>query len=422
LNAEKFIADRIARSEQNKGNISRPIVKIGVTGIAIGVAVMLLTVSIVLGFKKEIVKKITGLTTDIVISNVNINASNEPEPLVISKDSLAAIQGFPGIKHLQRTAFKNGLLKTEKENEGVLLKGVDSAYDFSFLQAHLQSGSLLHFSDSAASRDLLLSAELARKLGIQLNDRLMVYFLIQYEKLDSLTGETMVVTDQASRRLKVSGIFETGFSDYDRQLGIVDLRLLQVLNHWSPDLCGSYEIQVQDFEKVEEGLEAVQEYLGYNYNVRSVREIYSNIFVWLDKLDINGIIVVVLMILVATINMVTALLILMLERANMVGLVKAFGMSNRSVRQVFLKISFRLVGRGMLFGNATGLFLCWLQYQFHLVGLDANTYYVKYVAIEWNWTYILLLNAGTLVACALMLFLPTLILTKMTPVKTLKFD
>jgi lipoprotein-releasing system permease protein len=422
LNAERFIADRIARSEQNKGNISRPIVKIGVTGIAIGVAVMLLTVSIVLGFKKEIVRKIAGLTADIVISNVNINASNEPEPLVISKDSLATIQGFAGIKHLQRTAFKNGLLKTEKENEGVLLKGVDSAYDFSFLQAHLQAGSLLHFSDSAASRDLLLSAELARKLGIQLNDRLMVYFLIQYEKLDSLTGESMVVTDQASRRLKVSGIFETGFSDYDRQLGIVDLRLLQVLNHWSPELCGSYEIQVQDFEKVDEGLEAVQEYLGYNYNVRSVRDIYSNIFVWLDKLDINGVIVVVLMILVATINMVTALLILMLERANMVGLVKAFGMSNRSVRRIFLKISFRLVGRGMLIGNAVGLFLCWLQYHFHLVGLDASTYYVKYVAIEWNWTYILLLNAGTVVACALMLFLPTLILTKMTPVKTLKFD
>jgi len=422
LNAEKFIADRISRPEQNKGNISRPIVKIGIAGIGIGVAVMLLTVSIVLGFKREITRKITGLTTDIVISNVNINASNEPEPLVISEDTLNKIRSFNFVKQLQRTAFKNGLLKTDRENEGVLLKGVERDYDFSFLQEHLQSGVLPQFNDSAASKDLMLSVELARKLNIHLNDRLMVYFLIQYQKVDSLTGEVIVVTDQASRRFKVCGIFDTGFSDYDQQLGIVDLRMLQVLNHWPAQMAGSYEIRVDEFKKLEDNLSTLQDYLGYNYNIRSVREIYSNIFIWLEKLDINGIIVVVLMILVATINMVTALLILMLERANMVGLIKAFGMSNQSVRSIFLKISFRLVGKGMLFGNAAGLTLCWLQDRFHLVGLDASTYYVQYVAIEWNWLYILLINAGTLAACGLMLFLPTLLLTKLTPVKTLKFD
>ena len=422
MNAEKFIADRISRPEQNKGNISRPIVKIGIAGIGIGVAVMLLTVSIVLGFKREITRKITGLTTDIVISNVNINASNEPEPVVISEDSLKKIRSFNFVKQLQRTAFKNGLLKTDRENEGVLLKGVERDYDFSFLQEHLQSGVLPQFNDSAASKDLMLSVELARKLNIHLNDRLMVYFLVQYQKVDSLTGEVIVVTDQASRRFKVCGIFDTGFSDYDQQLGIVDLRMLQVLNHWSAQMVGSYEIRVDEFKKLEDNLSTLQDYLGYNYNIRSVREIYSNIFIWLEKLDINGIIVVVLMILVATINMVTALLILMLERANMVGLIKAFGMSNQSVRRIFLKISFRLVGKGMLIGNAAGLLLCWLQDSFHLVGLDASTYYVKYVAIEWNWLYIFLINAGTLAACGLMLFLPTLLLTRLTPVKTLKFD
>ncbi len=422
MNAEKFIADRISRPEQNKGNISRPIVKIGIAGIGIGVAVMLLTVSIVLGFKREITRKITGLTTDIVISNVNINASNEPEPVVISEDSLKKIRSFNFVKQLQRTAFKNGLLKTDRENEGVLLKGVERDYDFSFLQEHLQSGVLPQFNDSAASKDLMLSVELARKLNIHLNDRLMVYFLVQYQKVDSLTGEVIVVTDQASRRFKVCGIFDTGFSDYDQQLGIVDLRMLQVLNHWPTQMVGSYEIRVDEFKKLEDNLSTLQDYLGYNYNIRSVREIYSNIFIWLEKLDINGIIVVVLMILVATINMVTALLILMLERANMVGLIKAFGMSNQSVRRIFLKISFRLVGKGMLIGNAAGLLLCWLQDSFHLVGLDASTYYVKYVAIEWNWLYIFLINAGTLAACGLMLFLPTLLLTRLTPVKTLKFD
>jgi lipoprotein-releasing system permease protein len=232
----------------------------------------------------------------------------------------------------------------------------------------------------------------------------------------------MVQSEHKSRRLNVCGIFNTGFSDFDKQLGIVDLRLIQVLNYWTPNMVGSYEIQVERPDAMEQNLEQVQEYLGYNYNTRTVRDIYSSIFAWLEKLDINGVIVVLLMILVATINMITALLILIIERANMVGLVKVFGMTNVSVRGIFLRIAARLVLRGMVWGNVVGIGLCLLQYYFHLAKLDASTYYVAYVAIYFNWEYILILNVGTLLVCGLMLILPTLILTKMTPIKTLKLD
>ena len=422
MSAEQFIADRISRPEQNKGNISRPIVKIGIAGISIGVAVMLLTVSIVLGFKGEIIKKITGLTADVIITGTSINASNEPEPITISNDSIKHLQAMPGVSHVQRTTFKNGLLKTKQENEGVLLKGIDKNYDTSFIAKHLSEGQLLHFNDSSASREILLSAELSKQLKLNVGDKITVYFLVQQEVVDSVTGEVYTKSDQRSRGLTICGIFNSGFSDLDKQLGIVDLRLLQVLNGWQDNMVGSYEIKLQSFDQLAGATEQVQDYLGYVYNVRSVTEIYSTIFVWLDKLDVNGIVIVVLIILVAIINMITALLILMLERANMVGMVKALGMHNVSVRGIFLRISFRLVGKGMLWGNLVGIALCLLQYYFHIIKLDAGTYYVEYVAVKINWMYFVLLNVGTLLSCSIMLFLPTLILTGMTPLKTLKFD
>ena len=383
---------------------------------------MLLTVSIVLGYKNEIVRKITGLTADIVVSSINLNASNEPEAIQISEDSLQLLRQLPNISHIQRTAFKNGLLKTKYENEGVLLKGIDKNYDTTFIKTHLSAGRLLRFNDASASKEVVMSSELSKVLNINVGDKITVYFLVQRQMLDSTTGEAYQMSVPLSRPLTICGIFTTGFSDFDKQLGIVDLRMIQVLNGWSLSSCGSYEIKLTGFERLNESTESVQAYLGYNYSTRAVTEIYSTIFVWLDKLDINGIIVVVLMIVVATINMITALLILMLERANMVGMVKALGMSNVSVRSIFLRISFRLVGKGMLWGNIIGISLCLIQYYFRVIELDATSYYVDHVAIQINWLYILVLNVGTLLSCGLMLLLPTLILTGMTPLKTLKFD
>ncbi len=366
--------------------------------------------------------KITGLTTDIAVNSINVNASNEPEPIVIGDDSLDLIRNLPFVKHIQKTAFKNGILKTGTENEGVLLKGVTRDYDFAFISKHLVQGRLPVFEKEEASREVLVSESLAKKLDLKLNGKMLVYFISQHLVYDSAAAENIIKYEQRSRKFTICGIFKTNFADFDERLSIVDLRQIQRLNYWNDNMVGAYEIKIRDFAALEINTAQVQDLLGYYYNVNSVKTIYGNIFLWLDKLDINGIIIVVLMVLVATMNMITALLILILERTNMIGLVKALGMTNVSVRKIFLLISYRLIGRGMLWGNLAGISLCLIQYYFKIARLDSDTYYVDFVAIEINWLYFLFLNLGTFVVCGLMLFLPTLIITRLTPLKTLKFD
>ncbi|PBQ34059.1 hypothetical protein CNR22_20510 [Sphingobacteriaceae bacterium] len=422
MSIERLIAARISDPKQNKGSISKPIVKIGIIGITTGISVMLLALSIGLGFKKEIISKITGLTTHIVISSINLNSSNEPEPIYISDDTIETIRNLPFVKHIQKTGFKNGLLKTKTENEGVLLKGVDENYDFTFLKKHITEGVLPKFKKGEASKDILISEVLAKRMDLKVAEKVSVYFISQKEVYDSLANEVIVRTGQLSRKFTICGIFKTDFSDFDKTLSLVDLRQIQNISGWDSLSTGSYEIEVKDFKQVEANQEKIEELIGYNYSINNVKEIYSNIFVWLEKLDINGVIVVVLMILVATMNMITALLILILERTNMVGLVKALGMTNPNVRRIFLYISFRLIGKGMLWGNVIGIGFCLLQYYFRFVKLDSETYYVDHVVVYINWFYFLLLNIGTFIICSLMLLLPTLILTKLTPIKTLKFD
>ncbi|MBA3681098.1 MAG: ABC transporter permease [Bacteroidetes bacterium] len=422
MNIEKFIADRISDPKQDKGNISKPIVKIGIIGIALGVSVMFLTVSIVLGFKKEITNRITGLTTDLVVSNININASNEPEPISLNKDTFEIIKKLPFVNYMQGTAFKNGILKTETENEGVVLKGVNKDYNFDFIKKYLVEGRLPEFKEGEAGKDVLISSSLAERLSLKVNEKMLVYFISQHEVYDSTVKDMIIKYEQRSRNFVICGVFKTSFSDFDNNLSFVDLKQIQRLNYWNENQVGNYEIRIKDFEKLEANLETVQDLLGYNYNVGSVKEIYSNIFIWLEKLDINGIIIIVLMVIVATINMITALLILILERTNMVGLVKALGMSNGNVRKIFLTISLKLVGKGLLWGNVFGIAACLIQQYFKIVKLDSSIYYVEYVAVDINWLYFLGLNIGTFIICFVMLLLPTLIITKLTPIKTLKLD
>lgn len=383
---------------------------------------MLLTVSIVLGFKNEIASRITGLTTHIAVGNINVNPGNEPDPISIGADTLDAIRRLHFVTKLQRTAFKNGLLKTKEENEGILLKGVEKDYDFDFIKQHLIEGRLPELDSPEASHEILISKTLASRMNIKTGDKLQVHFIAQHQVYDSIERANIIKSEQRSRKLKVCGVFKTDFVDFDDKLSIVDLRQLQQINFWDETMVGKYEIKVKSFDDLDQNLEVVQEKLGYNYSVNSVKELYYNIFVWLDKLDINGVIIVVLMILVATVNMITALLILILERTNMVGLVKALGMNDVSVRRIFLYLSLRLAGRGLLWGNLIGIGLCYLQHYFKIARLDSETYYVEYVAVQINWLYFALLNAGTFMVCGLMLILPTLVITRLTPVRTLRFD
>lgn len=422
MNVEKYIANRITNTNQGQGSISKPIVKIGILGIILGLSVMLLTISIVLGFKKEITKKVTGLAADVTISNINYGSNGEQVPIKISDDSLTLFKKLPNIKHIQPTAQKNGIVKTKTENEGVIIKGINADYDLSYLSSYLQKGRLPKVNSTEVSNDILISENLATKLDLKLDEKFLVYFVVQHELFDSIEKVNYIKFEQRSRSFKICGIYKTSFSDFDNNLTFADLRQIQKLNYWDSTMVGNYEIRVNDFEKLDDALDQLNENVGINYQLISVKDAFSNIFIWLDKLDINGVIIIVLMILVAVINMITALLILILERTNMVGMLKSLGMSNANVRKIFFYISLRLLSRGLLWGNVIGIGLCVIQYYFGIAKLDSATYYVDKVAIELNWIYYLLLNVGTITVCILMLFLPTLIITKITPIKTLRFD
>lgn len=423
VSVEQFIAKRITLSNKGKNNISKPIVKIGITGIALGISVMILTVAIVLGFKQEIITKITGITSHITLSSMGLNSSNEPTPLRLPADTLKLLKELPFIKHVQPTALKNGIIKTKTENEGVLLKGVSSEFDFSFFGKYMIEGVLPVYTDTGVSRDILISKKLADRLNIKTGQKLLAYFLTSKKMNDSISRvRDYVELEKRSRSFKVCGIFNTGFAEFDENLAIVDLNQIRKLNYWEHGEAGSYEIFLNDFSTLEENVEKVQDLLGYNYKIIPVNEAYENIFSWLEMVDVNGIIIISLMLMVAGVNMITALLILILERANMIGLVKSMGMSNVSVRKVFFFVSLKLLWRGLIIGNIIGIGVILLQLFFHLAKLDSDTYYVEYVPVIFNAVYIVALNAGIILSCMLMMFFPTLILTRITPIKTLRFD
>jgi lipoprotein-releasing system permease protein len=423
VSVEQFIANRITLSNKGKNNISKPIVKIGITGIALGISVMILTVAIVLGFKREIISKITGITSHITISSSSLNNSNEPSPLKLPADTLKMLKESGFLRHIQPTAYKNGIIKTKTENEGVLLKGVSVDFDFTFFKKYLSEGTLPVYTDTGVSRDILVSKTLADKLNIKTGQKLLAYFLTSKKVNDSTSHvRDFVELEKRSRSFKVCGIFNTGFAEYDENLAIVDLKQIQKLNYWENGEAGSYELFLNDFDNLDSDVEKIQELLGYNYRIIPVNEAYENIFSWLGMVDVNGIIIISLMLMVAGVNMITALLILILERANMIGLVKSMGMSNVSVRKVFFYVSLKLLWRGLLIGNLIGIGAVLLQLFFHLVKLDSSTYYVEFMPVIFNVGYILILNAGIIICCMLMMFFPTLILTRITPIKTLRFD
>ncbi len=383
---------------------------------------MLLTVSIVLGFKKEISSKIAGLNAEVVIKGGGVGTGNEPPPIVLDDSVLNAIVRLPFVKKIQKVGFKNGIIKTKTENEGIVLKGVDGNFDFTFLRKNLVAGRLPDYNSAEVSNEVFISRSLADKLALDTGGKLLVYFIAQKVSFDSLLQQEFTAFEKRSRTFRISGIFKTDFSDFDESLAIIDLRQVQNLNYWKGGEASAYEVRTTGLDHADQQVEAIQELCGYTFSVEGIRDLYYTIFIWLDKLDINGVIIVILMIMVATVNMVTALLILILERSNMVGLMKTLGMPNLRVRNLFLWIGFRLTGKGLLYGNLSGIGLCLLQYYFKIVKLNPETYYADHVAIELNWLYFLYLNLGTLLVCLLVLVLPTLVLNRLTPLKTLRLD
>ncbi len=407
MNYELFIAKRIVFGSKKDTKISRPIVRIAILGVALGIAVMIISVAIVTGFQKEIRDKVIGFGGHIQISNFDANTSMEIKPISKKQAFLPALNKLPEVQHVQAYATKAGIVKTDDAIEGVVLKGLGSDFDWGFFRNKIVSGTSFNISDSVKSNQVLVSKYMADRLKLKINDKVHMYFIQQPPRV---------------RVFKIAGIYETGLEEFDKLFILCDMGHIQKLNDWTPDQIGGFEVLLKDFDKLDQTGKTVYDLIGYNLNSRTVKEMYPQIFDWLELQNINVFIIIALMVVVAGINMISALLIIILERTNMIGTLKALGASNWSIRKTFLYTAAYLTGFGLLWGNVLGLTLCFLQKKFNLIELSQENYYVAVVPINFSIPYFMILNLGTLVVCIVMLIIPTFIITKITPIKAIRFN
>lgn len=417
MSIERFIAKRILSGSSTSNQLSRPIVRISVLGITLGLAVMILAMAVVTGFQNEIKAKLIGFNSHIQISNYDNNTSAEPKPVSKFQTFLDEIKSNPEIKHISVYATKNGIVKTQTDNEGILLKGISSDYDWSFLDKSFVQGKGFVVNDTV-SKSIVVSKYLSDKLNLKLNDKMIIYFIV--DRFDSLG--TKIRTETTGKDFYISGIYETGLEEVDKTLVLTDIRRIQKMNGWQEDEVAGFEIAIKDYKKIDDIGYDVDEMIGQGLVALTIKQTNPAIFSWLDMIDINVFIVLILMVIVAGINMISALLILILERTNMIGILKAMGASNGSVQKIFLYNSVYLIGKGLLWGNVFGISIALIQQQFGLFKLDEKVYYISQVPIDLSVVHILLLNAGTLVCCLLMLIVPSFIVSKITPVKAIRFS
>ncbi len=414
MNLELFIAKKIHFSQKEGKRTSLPAIKIAITGIALGLAVMILSLAIIIGFKKEIRNKVIGFGSNIQITNFDRNSSFETEPIAINDSLLAMIKQFLGVRHISPFSTKPGILKTETDFQGIVLKGVDQTYDWTFFRDNLKEGELPSFDGKRASTDILMSQHMANLLKLKVGDSFLTYFVQDNVK---------------ARKFHITGIYDTGFVDYDKLFVITDIRQITSLNDWEKDEVSGYEIMIDKFDNLDLVTEGLDEALdeetdksGNSYYVRSIKELNPEIFAWLDVLDINVVVIIILMLTVAGFTMISGLLIIILERTNMIGILKALGESNANIRKIFLYVSFFLISKGMLWGNIIGIALCLLQSRFNIVSLDPETYYLNSVPIDLNIMAWLLLNIGTLIVSMFMMLAPSYLITKIAPAKSIRFE
>lgn len=414
MNWKLFIAHRIYKNDEGGKEVSKPAIRIAMAGIAIGLAVMIISVAVVIGFKHQVRDKVVGLSSDILVTSMDEAQSYQTTPVVGNDSLLHVLEAVPAVGHVQRYATKPGMIMTSDNFQGMVLKGVAQEYDTRFLKKHLVKGEVPSFSDSTASNKVVISQTIADRLSLTVGDKLYTYYLE-----DNIRA----------RRLTVAGIYQTNFSAYDDLFLITDLYTVTRLNNWEREQVGGIEVEVEDYGLLEQVNEHIRELLneksdryGSVYYSRTVEEVYPQIFAWLDLLDVNVWVILILMVGVAGFTMISGLLIIILERTNMIGVLKALGADNTSVRKVFLSFSVLLIRKGMLWGNVVALLFCVLQYYFKLIKLDPATYYVDAVPVELNVGVWLLLNLGTLVVSVLMLVGPSYLVSRIHPARSIRFE
>jgi len=411
LNYELFLAKRIIAAKQYKSSISSPIIKIAITAIALGIVIMLISIATGVGLQHKIKEKISGFNGHVQITNYEDNNSQiTVSPVSTVQDFYPRFKNIDDIKSVQIFATKAGIIRTDSDFEGVIFKGVGSEFDWSFFKSYLTNGSILNFNDEISDL-VLLSKITADRLKLKVGDNFNLFFV----KDDPNKPPNV-------RKLTIAGIYNSGFKEFDENYVIGDIRHIQRLNKWDNNEIGGFEVLIKDFDELEEKGNAIYNSVPSILNAQTISEKYPAIFEWLQLFDTNIIVIIGIMILIAGINMITALLVLILERTQMIGILKALGSSNWSIRKVFLYNAAYLVAIGLFWGNLIGISLLLIQKYTGIIQLNPESYYVSEVPVYIGIEYILILNIGTLILCLIMLLIPSYIVSKISPVKAIKFD
>jgi len=405
LSFASFIAARI--TFKSKRTFSKLIVRIAIIGIMLGLGVMILSVAIVKGFKQEVRDKIRGFSGDLQIIKYDLNNSSENSPVIVSDTLVKALGKIPLVTHVMPFATKPGIIRANDDLEGVVLKGVDKTYDWTFFKKSLEAGNVISFKDSLeAKTQIMISRYTADRLRLKVGDNFLMYF---------------VQEPLRKRKFRICGIYDTGVDEVDKNFVIGDLSVVQRLNDWRTDQIGGYELGAVDFDAIGLASNRVNDVLPPYLRSYTVSETYPTIFEWLKLLDVNTDVILVLMLMVALINMISALLIMILERTTMIGMLKALGATNWTIQKVFLYNAMWLIGLGMLCGNAFALVIGIFQDKTHFFKLDQASYYMKFVPVQLNWLDIVALNMGTLFVCTLVMLIPSMLITRISPVKAIRF-
>ena len=410
MNLEYFIAKRLIAAKSYKSSISSPIIKIAITAIAIGIIMMIMAVATGVGLQDKIREKVSAFNGHIIISNFDDNQSQVTiEPITIQQIFYPQFKNVQGINYVQAVASKAGIIRTENAFEGIIFKGVGKDYHFANLEEYLVKGTLPNLK-SELNTQVLISEYLANRLQLKVGDSFLTFFMKENGKLPN------------KRNFKITGIYNSGFQEFDATYVIGDIRHVQRINKWKSTEVGAFEVFIDDFSKIKEKGEAVYKEIPATYNSTTIEEKYYSIFEWLKLFDFNIVVILIVMIVVATINMVVALLVLILERTQMIGILKAMGATNWSVRKIFLYNAFYLIVRGLFWGNSIALSLLLVQKYFGVIQLNPESYYVNQAPVSIDFFHIALLNIGTIVVCLLVLLIPSYIITKISPVKAIRFD
>lgn len=417
MNFPLFIARRIYSDHiGDQQKVSKPAIRIAVAGVAIGLAVMIISVCVVLGFKHTIRDKVVGFGSHIQVANFyTLQSSAIDQPIAIGDSMMNVLKRTDGVKHVQRFAMKQGILKTDNDFLGVMFKGVGPEFDSTFIHKNMVEGSIPHFSDQQSTNRILISKDMASKLNVKAGDRIFAYFI----------GEGGVRT----RRFTISGIYQTNLAQYDKTTCFCDLYTARKLNAWTDDMVTGAELTVNDFKQLSttandiiNRVNRTQDQYGNTFSSKTIRELSPQIFSWLDLLDLNVWIILAIMTAVAVVTMISGLLIIILERTTMIGVLKALGARNSTVRHTFLWFAAFIIGKGLLIGDALALALILLQKFTGFAKLDPQTYYVDVVPVELDWMLIVALNIATMLIALFVLIAPSYLVSHIHPAKSMRYE